>query len=134
ACEGGRSGTAFAVWAPEADGVWVSGDFNQWHHQETPLQRLGATGVWVGFAPGAGHGSRYQYVLSSPPARGMRHKRDPVGRAHEAPPARASIISHDPYPWEDAAWMLARARRGVPPVVPPLCFVDLQALAQQTKD
>src|SRR5205807_5030923 len=46
------TGTAFAVWAPSARGVRVSGDFNGWNSVSHPMRALGSTGVWELFVPG----------------------------------------------------------------------------------
>lgn len=39
-------GTSFRLAAPEATGVFLAGEFNQWSATATPLQR-GADGSWV---------------------------------------------------------------------------------------
>src|SRR5690606_4168583 len=49
-------GTSFAVWAPNARGVHVVGDFNQWDNSAHPMRVLGDTGVWELFVPGVGEG------------------------------------------------------------------------------
>src|SRR5215831_1717396 len=45
-------GTAFAVWAPDARGVRVIGDFNHWDGRAHPMRSLGASGVWELYVPG----------------------------------------------------------------------------------
>ena len=50
----GASGMHFAVWAPNATGVSVVGDFNDWDGRRTPLKRLGSAGIWGAFVPGIG--------------------------------------------------------------------------------
>src|SRR5690349_19247246 len=50
----GKSGVAFAVWAPNADAVSVIGEFNKWDPEKTPLQPRASSGIWQGFVPGAG--------------------------------------------------------------------------------
>jgi 1,4-alpha-glucan branching enzyme len=47
---GGVSGTAFAVWAPNARSVALQGDFNGWQSQ--PMRHRGDCGVWELFVPG----------------------------------------------------------------------------------
>ena len=39
-------GVSFAVWAPNAKGVRVVGDFNYWDGTATPMRSLGSTGIW----------------------------------------------------------------------------------------
>ena len=53
-------GTSFAVWAPNAQGVRVVGDFNFWDGRGYPLRALGSTGVWELFVPGPGVGRAVQ--------------------------------------------------------------------------
>ncbi|MCC2547150.1 alpha amylase C-terminal domain-containing protein [Hymenobacter sp. BT175] len=59
-----RRGHWFREWAPQAQGLFLVGDFNFWNREATPLQR-GADGVWEVFVPdqpegGLVHGSRYK--------------------------------------------------------------------------
>src|SRR5881392_2266716 len=49
---GQTSGAAFAVWAPNAHGVRVTGDFNGWDGRAYPMRSLGGSGVWELFVPG----------------------------------------------------------------------------------
>src|SRR5262252_1430302 len=46
------TGTSFAVWAPNARGVRVTGDFNFWDGSAFPMRSLGGSGVWELFVPG----------------------------------------------------------------------------------
>ncbi len=47
----GVDGTAFAVWAPAATSVRVTGDFNFWNGRTHPMRSLGSSGVWELFVP-----------------------------------------------------------------------------------
>jgi 1,4-alpha-glucan branching enzyme len=53
----GVAGTAFAVWAPNAVGVRLVGDFNHWDGTGFPMRSLGSSGVWELFVPGLGAGT-----------------------------------------------------------------------------
>ncbi|MET9223925.1 1,4-alpha-glucan branching enzyme [Streptomyces sp. NPDC003300] len=109
---GGVTGTRFAVWAPNARGVRVAGEFNYWDGTGFPMRSLGATGVWELFVPGVGAGTAYKYEITRPDgSRGM--KADPMARATEVPPATASVVTESAYEWADQEWM---ARRGELPV------------------
>jgi 1,4-alpha-glucan branching enzyme len=55
-------GTAFRVWAPNADQVYVAGTFNNWSKTATPLASEGH-GYWSIDVPGAKAGDEYKYVL-----------------------------------------------------------------------
>jgi 1,4-alpha-glucan branching enzyme len=39
-------GWVYREWAPAADGVYLTGDFNDWHWLDTPLTRIEGTGDW----------------------------------------------------------------------------------------
>ena len=59
----GIAGTAFAVWAPNAQAVRVVGDWNFWDGRVHPMRSLGSSGVWELFVPGVAAGARYKYEL-----------------------------------------------------------------------
>src|SRR4029077_2380528 len=63
---GQTSGASFAVWAPNAHGVRVTGDFNGWDGRAYPMRSLGGSGVWELFVPGVTEGSRYKYAICGP--------------------------------------------------------------------
>ncbi len=47
------AGTYFAVWAPSATAVFVTGNFNGWNLASHPLHvRPDSSGIWEGFIPG----------------------------------------------------------------------------------
>ena len=54
------AGTYFAVWAPDAEKVFVIGDFNDWDKASHPLAPRGQSGIWDGFIPGVGPGTLLQ--------------------------------------------------------------------------
>jgi 1,4-alpha-glucan branching enzyme len=104
------TGTAFAVWAPNARGVRVIGDFNHWDGRAHPMRSLGSSGVWELFVPGVGDGTRYKYEVLD--AAGAWHRKaDPMATAAECPPATASIVFTSHHEWGDAEWMRARKDR-----------------------
>jgi len=102
------SGTSFAVWAPNARGVRVIGDFNHWDGRGHPMRSLGGSGVWELFVPGVAEGTRYKYEICGQAGRWHR-KADPMASLAERPPATASVVFASSYRWEDQAWMAARA-------------------------
>lgn len=55
-----KSGATFRVWAPFADGVAVTGAFNNW--QPSPLQQ-DKNGYWTLEVPGAEAGQEYKFVI-----------------------------------------------------------------------
>lgn len=100
----GVDGVYFAVWAPDAQGVAILGDFNRWEGQEHPM-RLGRNGIWEMFVPGLGVGDRYKYQIRSQTGQ-VYEKSDPYGFQHEVRPRTASIVADlSTYTWTDQDWM-----------------------------
>ncbi|MGI5242885.1 1,4-alpha-glucan branching protein GlgB [Dactylosporangium sp. CA-139066] len=106
-------GVAFAVWAPNARGVRVVGDFTGWGiHDGWPMRSLGGSGVWELYVPGAKAGDKYKFRLLTPDNEWVE-KADPLAQHTEAPPATASVVYRSAYNWKDADWCAARAERHV---------------------
>src|SRR5205085_2639971 len=106
---GDIAGTSFAVWAPSARGVRVSGDFNGWNSVAFPMRTLGDTGVWELFIPGVGNGAKYKYdVLGADSV--WRGKADPLAQHTEHPPATASVVYTSDYDWNDGDWCARRSK------------------------
>ncbi|PTA46264.1 1,4-alpha-glucan branching protein GlgB [Micromonospora sp. RP3T] len=104
-------GVAFTVWAPNARGVRVVGDFTGWGPDDGwPMRSLGSSGVWEVFLPGVPAGSRYKYRILGADGR-WRDKADPMATRTEVPPATASVVHHSAYAWGDAEWLERRAAR-----------------------
>ena len=105
-----EEGSYFAVWAPDAEGVFVVGDFNGWNKSSHPLRPRDRSGIWEGFIPGVHKGALYKYRIASR-HRGYRaDKSDPFGLLHETPPKTASVVWDLNYEWGDQAWMAQRQR------------------------
>ncbi len=102
------TGVSFAVWAPNARGVRVAGDFNGWSGSAHPMRSLGASGVWELFVPATADGVRYKYEVLGADRR-WRLKADPMAFATERPPATASVVFSSAYEWTDAAWLQRRS-------------------------
>jgi 1,4-alpha-glucan branching enzyme len=107
---GETTGTTFAVWAPNARGVRVVGDFNFWNGAGHPMRSMGSSGVWELFVPGAGDGTKYKYEILG--ADGVwRQKLDPLAFHTEVPPETAGVVYTSRYEWKDDDWLEQRARR-----------------------
>jgi 1,4-alpha-glucan branching enzyme len=107
----GQGKTCFAVWAPNAKGVFLTGDFNGWNKSSHPLQPKGQSGIWEGVFPGIGHGTLYKYHIVSHYHDYQVDKTDPFAFYHEIPPRTASIVWNLDYKWGDQAWLKERRRR-----------------------
>jgi 1,4-alpha-glucan branching enzyme len=101
-------GVNFAVWAPNASGVSVVGDFNQWDERKHYLRRHHPNGVWELFIPGLGDGELYKFRIKSQDGH-VTEKADPYAFGAEVPPRTASIVKDlDHYQWNDRRWLKKR--------------------------
>lgn len=104
----GKTGAYFAVWAPNAVDVAVTGSFNHWKRAGYSLNpRWDSSGIWEGFIPGVHRGDIYKYSILTQRGRTIE-KGDPFAFRWETPPMTASIVWDLDYTWEDAAWMKTR--------------------------
>ncbi|MFQ6398674.1 1,4-alpha-glucan branching protein GlgB [Nocardia sp. KC 131] len=107
--DGEVSGTSFAVWAPNARGVTVIGDFESWSGNTAPMRALGSSGVWEVFVPGVDVGAKYKFRVHGADGRTVDHA-DPLAFATELPPATASVVTESNYAWSDEDWVANRER------------------------
>ncbi|WBP86924.1 1,4-alpha-glucan branching protein GlgB [Kitasatospora cathayae] len=105
----GVTGTAFAVWAPNAVGVRLIGDFNHWDGTGHPMRSLGSSGIWELFVPGLAEGTTYKYEIHTRQG-WVLDKADPLARAAQCPPGTASVVTSSDHQWQDGEWMARRAR------------------------
>ena len=104
----GVPGYRFAVWAPNAEVVSLTGDFNLWNVRQHPM-RLRDGGVWEFFMPHLGAGKPYKFNVRSRVTGHNHLKADPFAFAAEHPPATASLTADlSGYQWNDAEWMKRR--------------------------
>lgn len=108
---GRDNGWFFAVWAPNALSVSLTGSFNAWSEDALPMQRY--KGLWVCFAPEAQAGDLYKYYIKG--ADGETYfKADPYAFRAERPPGTASVVwPLSGYRWRDAGYMKRRAGRNL---------------------
>ena len=106
---GGRPGTRFAVWAPNAKRVSVFGDFNGWNRGSHPMKLLAESGIWELFVPQVGQGDLYKFHLLSRVNSHQADKADPYAFASETQPRTASKVwDVTGYEWDDEDWMTIR--------------------------
>jgi len=103
----GVQGVNFAVWAPNADGVSIVGDFNNWDARRHAMRKHIPGGIWELFVPGLTAGTIYKYHVRR---RGEIHeKSDPFGFGAELPPRTASkVVDLSTYEWQDQHWLATR--------------------------
>jgi 1,4-alpha-glucan branching enzyme len=110
---GGVRGYSFVVWAPNARGMSVVGDFNGWDAKQHPMRPVGSSGLWETFIPGLGEGALYKFAIESRQGPSFV-KADPFALLAQRPPDTASVTHHfGRYVWRDDVWMTARRERGV---------------------
>ena len=103
----GVDGFVFRTWAPQAQSVRVTGDFNFWNEEDLPMQPVGC-GVWEAFSRFAQPGQRYKLCINTKDGRTV-YKTDPYGNRCGVLPDTASIIEAEGgFVWHDG---LYRARR-----------------------
>ncbi|MBB3038854.1 1,4-alpha-glucan branching protein GlgB [Hoyosella altamirensis] len=116
------AGVAFSVWAPNARGVRVCGDFDGWSGVEHSMRSLGSSGIWELFIPGIGAGTKYKFRLHGADG-GWHEKADPMAVCAEHPPATASVIYESDYTWTDSTWFAQRD--SVSPVNTPVSIYEV---------
>ena len=122
---GDGAGVRFAVWAPNARGVSVVGDWNFWTEGADGLESQASSGVWAGIAaPNAAEGQAYKFAVRG--ADGVtRLKADPYAFRAEVPPKTASVVYRSRHAWKDDDWL---ARRAVTdPLTAPMSIYEVHA-------
>ncbi len=105
---GALLGTAFSVWAPNAQAVSLIGDHNYWDRNTHQMFRNGTSGIWEIFVADVSAGTKYKFAVCGIDGRWVDHA-DPMARATEIPPLTASVVEESTYSWNDQAWIQKRA-------------------------
>ena len=100
-------GVSFAVWAPNARGVSVVGDWNSWDGRADPLEPVGSSGIWAAIVSEASEGDGYKFEVQGADGQ-LRLKADPFAFHAEVPPKTASRIYRSAYEWGDDSWIERR--------------------------
>ena len=96
-----RGGTTFRVWAPHADAVFVTGTFNDWASDATPLARDsdGTTGTWSADVAGVEPGAEYRFTIRTPG--GDLSRMDPYARQVTSSVGNSVVYDPDAFDWGD---------------------------------
>ncbi|MCS1410398.1 MAG: 1,4-alpha-glucan branching enzyme GlgB [Verrucomicrobia subdivision 3 bacterium] len=130
----GIPGVSFAVWAPSARRVSVTGDFNAWEGRYHPMRSMGSSGVWELFIPGLQQGTLYKYELLDSHGH-LRLKSDPYSTYFESPPNNASIVnSPSEYQWGDDEWIQQRSETQWPDMPISIYEMHLGSWKQASED
>ena len=106
---GALLGTAFSVWAPNAQAVSLIGDHNFWDRNSHQMHRIGSSGIWEIFVADIGAGTKYKFAICGFEGRWVDHA-DPMARATEIPPLTASVVEESNYLWNDSSWIQERSQ------------------------
>jgi 1,4-alpha-glucan branching enzyme len=97
-----KQGAHFAVWAPFADSVSVTGDFTNWSQAGSALQKH-KDGTWVGYIEGVQVGQEYKYVITN--GKKILQRNDP--RALQLTAAQdATVITSPDFDWQGDNFVL----------------------------
>jgi len=107
----GVAGVRFAVWAPNAERVSVTGNFNNWDGRVHSMRAHGSSGVWDIFIPHLTTFDTYKFEIRNRHTGAVLVKTDPYGFEFEQRPGTAAKISHSQHQWHDDAWLEARKNR-----------------------
>lgn len=101
-----RNDTAeIRVWAPNAESVNVTGDFNGWDYKSVPMKKITEMGIWEVKLPIEFfyEGTGYKFVIKGCGKQLL--KSDPYAFASETMVKTASIAKKlAPFKWEDGNW------------------------------
>jgi len=106
---GALLGTAFSVWAPNAQAVSLIGDHNFWDRNSHQMHRIGSSGIWEIFVADISAGTKYKFAVCGIDGRWVDHA-DPMARATEIPPLTASVVEESEYLWKDSEWIEQRSQ------------------------
>ena len=124
--DGVVNGVSFAVWAPNAKGVSLIGEFNHWDGNEAQMRVLGSTGVWELFWPDFPVGGLYKFRVHGADG-AVTDRADPMAFATEVPPQTASRVTESSYSWSDDDWMAQRA--ALNPVFEPMSTYEVHLMS-----
>ncbi len=101
----GVEGVNFAVWAPNAKGVSVIGDFNMWDGRRHQMQKHDEAGIWELFIPSLKEFDKYKFEIKTQESY-LLEKSDPYAHYAELRPNTASVIYDiNKYKWNDEKWL-----------------------------
>ena len=103
-------GYVFRVWAPNADRIFLAGDFNNWG-EDAPLERISEGGIWE-ITLGNDRisaGNKYKYKIYG--CGQVHFKADPYATEAGLPPETASVVpTQSEYEWRDGGWLAYRKK------------------------
>ena len=106
----GKNGYIFRVWAPHAQGVSVTGDWNFWNPDDLPMTYM-EYGVWEAFSVYAKEGDAYKFCVRRADGSTV-YKSDPYGfRTCALPDTSNRVCTLEGFEWNDTAYRRQQAKR-----------------------
>ena len=106
----GKDGYIFRVWAPHAQSVSVTGDWNFWNPDDLPMTYL-EYGVWEAFSVYAKEGDAYKFCVRRADGSTV-YKSDPYGfRTCALPDTSNRVCTLEGFEWNDTAYRRQQAKR-----------------------
>ncbi|WP_394857235.1 1,4-alpha-glucan branching protein GlgB [Clostridium paraputrificum] len=115
ACESnGIKGIQFTTWAPNAQEMWIVGDFNNFYVDNNyKMKLISKGGLWSRFLPKLGEGIKYKYAIKTMDNK-IIFKSDPYAICSEVRPNTASITySPKEYIWLDNNWIQEKSKKDI---------------------
>ena len=138
--EYGNTGTVFRTWAPNAEAVYVAGDFNGWR-ADMPMNKISDRGVWELYTSinfDNADRQRYKYMLKK--GYNVAFKADPYAVFDGTHKETASYLYELPgFCWEDGAWLSSRGeamreKDGKPPYSAPVNIYEVHLGSVKRRD
>ena len=108
-CKEVGDGYVFTVWAPNAQAVYLVGDFNDWAELDK-MEKIEETGMFIIKDSRPKKGDCYKYKVIQADGT-VAYKIDPYAYEFEVRPKDASVVRDMPNKtWKDGLWMANRKR------------------------
>ena len=106
----GTEGFVFRVWAPRAQAVSVTGDWNFWNTEDLPMEYL-EYGVWEAFSAYAKPGDAYKFFVRRCDGTTV-YKADPYAfQSCRQPDSSSRICDLSGFSWKDSEYRRRMAKR-----------------------
>ena len=111
-CHKCKKGYVFRVWAPNAEKIFVVGNFNNWDTTANSMQSIGY-GVWEAILDGVQEFDEYKYYIVKKHG-GAVYKSDPYAfHACTRPENSSKVYDLDGFKWTDTEYCKKRAKKDV---------------------
>ena len=130
-----KDGFVFRVWAPNAERIFLVGDFCGWD-ESYPMEKITPNGVWeIRLSRDANFGdlSNYKYKIIA--SGNEFYKSDPYATNFEIPPATSSrFFDIDGYSWRDGGWLKERKKQKDKFYSRPMNIYEMHLLSWKTHE